>query len=794
MLPSLKKRLVALLIGIGAGLCAVIILRFLIMIPFIKDTIDLLDGFFYDKLFSPNNTPTNSLVIVDMKTPSDIVDRGKCAELIERLQTAKAKVIGFDIRFNKRLGQAGDDWLVKVSRNYKNVIHVYKLTPSEEMNNEQLEAELITKHALKNLKIMPPPYFDKRDLYKSVEFPFPDLFYAAQNLAHVNFEADNAFGDRRFPLIIRYGNEIYPGLALQMVRRYLNIRDENFGIHLFGYDTLETHADNFISLIVPYSSTYKIPVNDLGQVLVNYIEFEKFTRYSINEALVLLKKIAENPYSKNPFKHKMVLVVNSSSEDDLSTNNPLGDPSLPYCVIHASIISQILNDKHITESPLSLIFFSFIGVLLLLSWLIFIEVRIKWLKNRSWLILIIAVLLLLISAGIRLHSGNWPNVIVAAIVLCASYLLPKNYIGKIPTIPIPYYHDFELQVQEKAGSTYLVDVIKSPAGEEAVGEFTLDLKKLMAMVRKFQETFNPPREKVRNFGKTLFNAIFQEKTKRRYDESLGKIKRSGDRLRIKLRIEPPELSLLPWEFLYDPERRSHLVLSKELSIVRYLLIPQEIEPLEVAPPLKILILISAPSDCTPLQVKNELIKITKALKKLKRRRQIKLDILDKVTVEEFRARIHNYHVIHYIGHGGFVERGNEEIGCLFFENEAGTSELVDAEQLGLLLGNSPVRLVVLNACETAKTSTYDAFLGVAPTLVNAGIPAVIAMQYPIADTSAVIFSEEFYRSLSINYQVDAAMTDAKIAMAARIGVNRTDWSIPVLFMRSPDGVLFRPKS
>ena len=141
-----------------------------------------------------------------------------------------------------------------------------------------------------------------------------------------------------------------------------------------------------------------------------------------------------------------------------------------------------------------------------------------------------------------------------------------------------------------------------------------------------------------------------------------------------------------------------------------------------------------------------------------------------------------------------MERGNEEIGCLFFENEAGSTELVEAEQLGLLLSDSVVRLVVLNACETAKTSTYDAFLGVAPTLVNAGIPAVVAMQYPIPDTSAVIFSEEFYRSLSINYQVDAAIKDARIAMAARIGVNRTDWSIPVLFMRSPDGVLFRPKT
>jgi len=794
MLPSLKKRFIALLIGMAAGIAAVIILRLLVEITFFKDAIDLLDGFFYDQLFAPNSKPTNSLVLVDMQTPGNVVDRAKCAELIERLQMAKAKVIAFDLRFNRRYEQLADDRLVAATGKFNNVIHVYKFTPTEVPNNEQLEAELMTKHALKNLKLMPPPYFDRREFYQGVDFPFADLFHTSHNLAYVNFESDYVFGDRRFPLIIKYKNEIFLGLALQMVRRFLNIRDENFGIHFAGYDTLAVHADNFISLIVPYKSTYKIPTNDLGQVMINYIELEKFTRYSINEALELLKRIAENPSNRNPFTNKMVLVVNTSNEDDRSTSNPLGDPSLPHCVIHASLISQILNNKHISESGLAFILFSFIGALLLLCWLIFIEARIIWLKNRSWLVLLIAILIVLISAGICLHSGNWPNVFVAAIVLCTSYLSAKYYISKIPPAAIPCYHPLKLQIQAKGAGSYLVDVIKSPAGEEAEGEFTLDLKKLMVTVRKFQQTFNPPREEVKNFGKILFNAIFQDKIKRRYDQSLGKIKGSDDRLRIELRIESPELSFLPWEFLYDPERRSHLVLSKELSIVRYLLIPHEIEPLEVAPPLKILIVISAPSDSTPLQVKNELIKITSALKKMKRRGHIKLDILDKVTVDEFRNRIQNYHVIHYIGHGGFVERGKDEIGCLFFENEAGSSDLVDAEQLGLLLGDSPVRLVVLNACETAKTSTYDAFLGVAPTLVNAGIPAVVAMQYPIPDTSAVIFAEEFYRSLSINYQVDAALKDARIAMAARIGVNRTDWSIPMLLMRSPDGVLFRPKS
>lgn len=111
-----------------------------------------------------------------------------------------------------------------------------------------------------------------------------------------------------------------------------------------------------------------------------------------------------------------------------------------------------------------------------------------------------------------------------------------------------------------------------------------------------------------------------------------------------------------------------------------------------------------------------------------------------------------------------------------------------------MLCDTNVRLVILNACETAKTSTYDAFLGVAPALINVGIPAAIAMQFPMPDASAIIFSEEFYRSLAKDYHVDAALTETRIAMAERIGIDRIDWGIPILFMRSPDGMLFRPKS
>ena len=51
-----------------------------------------------------------------------------------------------------------------------------------------------------------------------------------------------------------------------------------------------------------------------------------------------------------------------------------------------------------------------------------------------------------------------------------------------------------------------------------------------------------------------------------------------------------------------------------------------------------------------------------------------------------------------------------------------------------------LRLAILNACEGGRTSRLDPFAGSAQTLVQQGIPAVIAMQFEIADDVASTFA------------------------------------------------------
>jgi len=159
------------------------------------------------------------------------------------------------------------------------------------------------------------------------------------------------------------------------------------------------------------------------------------------------------------------------------------------------------------------------------------------------------------------------------------------------------------------------------------------------------------------------------------------------------------------------------------------------------------------------------------------------------TLSDLRKQLRQgtYHIFHFIGHGGFDERTQD--GVLLLEDEARRGRRVSGHDLSMLLHNHRwLRLAILNACEGARTSRHDIFAGTAQSLVQQGMPAVIAMQFEITDQAAITFAEEFYTALADGYPVDAAVVDARMAIFA--DGNDVEWGTPVLYMRSPDGRIF----
>jgi hypothetical protein len=149
-----------------------------------------------------------------------------------------------------------------------------------------------------------------------------------------------------------------------------------------------------------------------------------------------------------------------------------------------------------------------------------------------------------------------------------------------------------------------------------------------------------------------------------------------------------------------------------------------------------------------------------------------------------------WHVLHFIGHGGFDEERGQGVVVLAGGN--GQPEYLVAPKLAeLLAAQDALRLVVLNACEGAQGSSHDRFSSLAATLIARGKPAVVAMQYRISDEAAISFASTFYTALATFTPVDLAVAVARKRLSLDSAASY-EWATPVAYLRSEDSVVFEP--
>jgi len=359
------------------------------------------------------------------------------------------------------------------------------------------------------------------------------------------------------------------------------------------------------------------------------------------------------------------------------------------------------------------------------------------------------------------------------------------------------YSSFDLLIEGAGDDGYHARVVDSPAGQ-ATGSFefpfsNLELENFMLKVgrprRGVRRLESPEMEAAREFGTQLFDAVFHDELKLSLRRSLDEVERRDEGLRIRLWFsDAPELASLPWEFLFSESDDQFLVLSAWTPIVRYLDLTRPIEPLTVTGPLRILVLISSPHDFPELEVEEEWRRIERALRPLIDRGVVVIDRTEDATLVELQHRLrrNDYHIFHFLGHGGFDEKSDD--GVLVLEDGNNRSRLVAGRDVGTILNDHrSLRLAVLNACEGARAGEEDPFSGVAQSLIRKGIPAVVAMQFEITDGAAIAFAQEFYGAIADGLPVDAAIGESRRAIFGQ--GNDIEWGTPVLFMRG-DGRLF----
>ena len=295
------------------------------------------------------------------------------------------------------------------------------------------------------------------------------------------------------------------------------------------------------------------------------------------------------------------------------------------------------------------------------------------------------------------------------------------------------------------------------------------------------------RQLLKTLGKSLHDAIFAEPVRKLWDKSQRLVSRDGV-MRLRLKLLAPNLCALPWELLYQDNY--FITTARQHPIVRYSRESVRNPFEEQDEPFNILVTFASPDDQDTLQcAADEARVIEEKLTELRRDNAVgAIRLLNNVTPGKLREALREgFHVLHFIGHGTVINgRAN-----LIFEDERGKSKPVDGESLFYLLRNTPLRLVVLNACQSAAPSQIDPLFGAAQGALESGVPAIVAMLGRISDRASVAFSRAFYQKLAEAGSIEESVNEGRLCIMAEMGLDRPDWSFPALFNNAPGRLVFR---
>lgn len=300
-------------------------------------------------------------------------------------------------------------------------------------------------------------------------------------------------------------------------------------------------------------------------------------------------------------------------------------------------------------------------------------------------------------------------------------------------------------------------------------------------------------------GQQLYNALFQGSLRDSWMMAQAIAQNQRSVLRLRLGLKGTALPRLPWEVLHAGDRP--LATGTDVAFSRYQLGPEFRHPayaLANKPhqPLKILMVISGPSDQESLELAAEASHLQEELKSRSPNEPpaIQLTILAQPGREKLTQALEQgqYQVFHYAGHSNLGDSGGD---VYLVSDRTGLTETLNGDDLAGLLVNNGVQLALFNSCRGAYTANQGTDAGgqdrnLAEALVKRGIPAVLAMAERIPDEVALTLTRLLYRNLNQGYPIDLSLSRARQGLIAAYGSNQLYWALPVLYLHPEfDGFL-----
>lgn len=274
-------------------------------------------------------------------------------------------------------------------------------------------------------------------------------------------------------------------------------------------------------------------------------------------------------------------------------------------------------------------------------------------------------------------------------------------------------------------------------------------------------------------GSGLFHLFFESSWRQ------IKAKVSGDKIRLVISTDIPDVLNLPWEIARPPDG-DLLGFDPSLHILR---LPEQLRalPLFEGPlppgPLRVLFAASAPRQSFDYTVEEE--SFIKALEGL----NVLWDSCDIGTFEELTKRADNFRpqIVHLVGQG--VEK--EGLNYFAFEGVNGIVDLRSSEDIRKAMPG--VQLVILGGCQSLG-SFILAKLGI--EMVRTGLPIVMSWTGSIMSSESVI--RAFYREVASGGGLDISTASMRREIEEAHKSGTAMLAFPFLFARTAQNFAFDP--
>ncbi len=330
--------------------------------PSFVKSISYLSFDLYQKVFPLEKRDTEVIIIdIDEKSLGKFGQfpwsRSVFAKIIENVNKASPKAIGFDIFFTEKDKQSPEEIIKSYNLIPTDMSELQNIKGHDEIFREQLEkTKSVTAVLGSNVpshsnydRSAKAKFLSKGGDPKKFTYSYAysigsleQLEKSVKGLGSISFldQADGII--RSLPLIVRFEDKLYPTMGLEMIRVGSNQKNLYIEMNEVGINRIS-------------SRPYKISSNPNGIIWIRY-------KNSLKSQYISASSVFDGKFSEDRFKNKYVLIGASAQGLFDLVKTPLG-VTIPGVEVHANVIENILDQSYLVRNPNTYIFELFFAII-----------------------------------------------------------------------------------------------------------------------------------------------------------------------------------------------------------------------------------------------------------------------------------------------------------------------------------------------------------------------------------------------------------------------------------------------